>query len=137
MSGNNGGNGGSNGNGARHRASLDILKKYGARWSVLTAMRQDLIKRGVSLPAEVASELDLAAIKIKSGCYSPCEVGCSLAKVEALLVPVACSVGEDHVNHWLTLLGNAMQDGFDRGSIGGLPPLQPVESKCPMFPCNC
>ncbi len=64
------------------KVSFEWLKKFGMKWAVLAALVIDLGKRGIRVPSEVNEQLKLARMKIMSGCFSPCEVGCALGKLE-------------------------------------------------------
>jgi hypothetical protein len=120
-----------------HQQSFELLKKYGTRWAVLTAWGLDLVKRGVSVPGEVNDLLKLSRMKIMSGCFSPCEVGCTLGRAEGQLVSVGASLGEAHVRQWFDLLGQAMQGLIDPQRMADIPALEPVATDCQFLACQC
>jgi hypothetical protein len=119
------------------KTSFELLKKYGMRWAVLTALALALDKQGLPLPAEVNDELRTTRMRILSGCFSPCEVGCALGKVEGHLVAVGAALGEDYLRPWFTLLGQAMQGLLDPSRIADIPALDPVASDCRFLACRC
>jgi hypothetical protein len=61
---------------------VELLKKYGLRWSVLAAWRDALELRRVAVAPETDRTLEKARIKLASGCFNVCEVGCDLQTVE-------------------------------------------------------
>ncbi len=119
------------------KVSFELLKKYGMRWAVLTAMGLDLVKYGIRLSPAVHEQLKLARMQIMSGCFSPCEVGCVLGQIEGQLVAAAASVGEDYVRQWFDLLGRAMQGLLDLHRVADIPALQPVATDCQFLACHC
>lgn len=119
------------------KVSFELLKKFGTKWAVLTALGLDLARRGVRVPSDLTDELKLARMKIMSGCFSPCEVGCSLGKIEGQLVAVGSSLGPDYLRPWFDLLAQAMEGRIDPGRIAEIPALQPVANDCKFLPCQC
>ena len=119
------------------KVGFECLKKFGTRWAVLAALGVDLAKRGVRVPPELNDQLTLARMKIMSGCFSPCEVGCSLGKMEGQLISAGSSLGEDYLRPWFDLLGQAMEGRIDPQRIGDIPALRPVASDCTFSPCQC
>jgi len=119
------------------RVALDTLKKYGVRWAVLAAMRVDMAKQGIEVPQEVDEALRDSHVKLASGCFSPCEVGMSLSKVEGLLVSRAYLLGEERFREWFNLLGQSMQGQIDPSKISEIPILKPVEMDCKFLGCSC
>jgi hypothetical protein len=117
--------------------SVDLLKKFGMKWAVLAALVSDLGKRGVRVPVDVNEELKLARMKIMSGCFSPCEVGCALGKLEGQLVSIGAALGEDYLRPWFDLLGQAMEGRIDPGRISDIPALQPIANDCKWLACRC
>src|SRR4030042_6227645 len=112
------------------KSSYELLEKYGACWTVLTAMEVDLMKKGVLIPTAILKELEVAHIKISSGCFSTCETHCSLSKIEGGLISIATKYGDDYLEHWYELLGQAMQGKVDLEKISNIPLLKPVETSC-------
>jgi hypothetical protein len=119
------------------RVSFEQLKKFGMKWAVLAAMRLDVGNQGVGVPADVDGRLKLARMKILSGCFSPCEVGCELSKIEAQLVSVGAALGEQCLRPWFELLGQAMQGILDPARIDDIPALRPVATDCQYLACHC
>ncbi len=120
-----------------HQQSFELLKKYGTRWAVLTAWGLDLAKRGASVPKEVNDLLKLSRMKIMSGCFSPCEVGCTLGQAEGQIVSAGASQGEAYMRQWYDLLGQAMQGLIDPRRIADIPALEPVATDCRFLECQC
>jgi hypothetical protein len=119
------------------KVSFEQLKKFGTRWAVLTALSLDLARQEVRVAADVDEELKLARMKILSGCFSPCEVGCALGKVEGQLVAAGASLGEEYLRSWFNLLAQAMQGAIDPQRIADIPVLQPVATDCQFLVCRC
>jgi len=118
--------------------SLDMLKKYGTRWAVLAAMRLDMASRGIRIGSEVDEQLKMARVQILSGCFSPCEVGCSLSKLEGHLISsLGSSLNEEYLRPWSELLAQAMRGEIDPGRTAEIPALKPVEMDCKFLACRC
>lgn len=117
--------------------SLDMLKKYGTRWAVLAAMRLDMAGRGIPIGSEIDGQLKLARVQILSGCFSPCEVGCTLSKVEGQFIASGSLLGEDYIREWSGLLAQAMQGEIDPNRIAEIPALKPVAMDCKFLACHC
>lgn len=119
------------------RLSYDLLGKFGSRWAVLTAMGLELQRRGIRVSPEVTEQLKLARMEIVSGCFSTCEVGCLLSRVEGQLISIGAPLGPEHLRIWSDLLAAAMQGRIDLKAVGDIPALQPVESDCAFLACRC
>jgi hypothetical protein len=117
--------------------SLDMLKKFGTRWAVLAAMRLDMASRGIRIEGETDEQLKLARVQVLSGCFSPCEVGCSLSKVEGQLISIGSSLGGEYLRPWSELLAQAMRGEIDPQRIAEIPALRPVEMDCKFLACRC
>lgn len=117
--------------------SLEMLKKFGTRWAVLAAMRLDMASRGIRIGSETDEQLKLARVQILSGCFSPCEVGCSLSKVEGQFVSSGSSLGGDYLRPWFELLAQAMRGEIDPTRIAEIPALKPVAMDCAFLACRC
>jgi hypothetical protein len=117
--------------------SLDMLKKFGTRWAVLAAMRLDMASRGIRIEGEMDEQLKLARVQVLSGCFSPCEVGCSLSKVEGQLISIGSSLGGEYLRPWSDLLAQAMRGEIDPQRIAEIPALRPVEMDCKFLACRC
>lgn len=121
--------------------SLDMLKKFGTKWAVLAAMRLDMASRGIRIGSEADEQLKLARVQILSGCFSPCDVGCSLSKLESHLISSigssGSSLGEEYLRPWSDLLAQAMRGEIDPQRISEIPALRPVEMDCKFLACRC
>ena len=119
------------------KVSFEWLKKFGMKWAVLAALVIDLGKRGVRIPTDVNEQLKLTRMKIMSGCFSPCEVGCSFGKLEGQLVAIGSSLGEDYLRPWFDLLGQSMEGRIDPRRISDIPALEPIVNDCKWLACRC
>lgn len=119
------------------KVSFEWLKRFGMKWAVLAALVVDLWKRGVRVPSAANEELKVARMKIMSGCFSPCEVGCILGKLEGQLVALGASLGEDYLRPWFDLLGQAMEGRIDPSRVSDIPALQPIANECKWLACRC
>ncbi len=118
--------------------SLEMLKKFGTRWAVLAAMRLDMTSRGFKVERETDEQLKLARLQISSGCFSPCEVGCTLSKVEGQLISTIGSTPcGDYLRPWSDLLARAMRGEIDPQRLADIPALKPVEMDCKFLACHC
>ena len=117
--------------------SLDMLKKYGTQWAVLAAMRLDMASRGIRIGSEVDEQLKMARVQILSGCFSSCEVGCSLSKLEGQLISSGYSLGGEYLRPWSELLAQAMRGEIDPSRVAEIPALKPVEMDCKFLACRC
>ena len=117
--------------------SLEMLKKFGTRWAVLAAMRLDMASRGISIGSETDEQLKLARVQILSGCFSPCEVGCSLSKVEGQFISSGAALGGEYLRPWFDLLAQAMRGEIDPTRIAEIPALKPVAMDCEFLACRC
>jgi len=121
----------------RRHQDAAVLEKYALRWAVLAAWRTDLIQRAVVLPQDVLSGLETSRIKISSGCFSSCEVGCDLRRIEATLTAVDASSPNEQTDKWLGLLGRAMADKIDPGDLLSVPAVRIRFSDCRVGGCAC
>ncbi len=119
------------------KVSFDWLKRLGMKWAVLAALAVDLGKRGVRVPPDATEDLKLSRMKIMSGCFSPCEVGCLLGKLEGQFVSIGSSLGEDYLRSWFELLGQAMEGRIDPGRVSDIPALEPIANDCKWLACRC
>jgi hypothetical protein len=119
------------------RVDLEMLTKWGARWAVLAAMSLDLSRRGIRIPPEIDADLKLARVEIQSGCFSPCEVGCALAKIEGRLAPLSFAVGQQYWLDWSALLAQAMRGQIALARVSEIPALKPIASDCAFRACSC
>ena len=118
--------------------NLDMLKKYGTKWAVLAAMRLDMGSRGIRIGSEVDEQLKLARVQILSGCFSPCEVACSLSKLEGHFISsIGSSLDEEYLRPWSDLLAKAMRGEIDPSRVAEIPALKPVVMDCKFLACRC
>ncbi len=121
----------------KKKVSYDLLKKYGAKWAVLAALELDLRKKGVTVPTETSKAIEMSQVKISSGCFSTCEAHCDLAKIEGALIGLGAGYGEEYMDQWIDLLGQAMAGELIHDKILRIPLLKPIESKCGFLECGC
>ncbi|MHB8078720.1 MAG: hypothetical protein ACYDIE_05655 [Candidatus Krumholzibacteriia bacterium] len=122
---------------AQNRVEVEVLKRYGLRWAVLAAWADELHARGAAVPAAVAGQLEAGRIKISSGCFSSCEVGCDLTAIEAALVPADAAGATSNVGFWLELLGRAMEDDDALERLLRLPAIRVHYAGCGFGRCAC
>jgi hypothetical protein len=122
---------------ADREVSFELLKKFGMKWAVVAALVVDLGKRGVKVPSTVNEDLKVARMKIMSGCFSPCEIGCAFGKLEGQLIALGASLGEDYMRPWSDLLGQAMEGRIDPRRVSEIPALQPIANDCKWLACRC
>jgi len=114
-----------------------VLKHFGLRWAVLAGWRDALQLRHVVLPHEVDRLLENARIKIASGCFSVCEVGCDLSELEAMLTSADASSGHNWVDFWVDMLGNSMADDAETERILKIPAIRGRYKNCGLSVCRC
>jgi len=119
------------------KVSFELLKKFGMKWAVLAAWVIDLGRRGVRVPPDTNEQLKLARMKIMSGCFSPCEVGCAFGTLEGQLIAVGSALGDDYLRPWSDLLGQAMEGRIDPRRISDIPALEPIANDCNWLACRC
>ena len=122
---------------ADREVSFELLKRFGMKWAVVAALVVDLGKRGVRVPSAVNEDLKVARMKIMSGCFSPCEIGCEFGKLEGQLIALGASLGEDYLRPWSDLLGQAMEGRIDPRRVSEIPALQPIANDCKWLACRC
>jgi hypothetical protein len=116
---------------------FEMLKRYGAKWAVLTAMTSDMVSKGIEVPRAVFESLKTARSKIESGCFSTCEVGCDLSQVEGPLFSQGYLLDPQDFQQWSDLLAEAMQGKLDYQRIMNIPALSPVKNECMFLRCSC
>lgn len=119
------------------KVSYDLLKKYGAKWAVLAAMQADLSRKGIAVPELTNKEIQMSHAKISSGCFSPCDANCDLTKIEANLVSNGAVLGDEYMDQWFDLMGEAMSGALGPEKISEIPLLKPVETMCGFLQCTC
>jgi hypothetical protein len=116
---------------------FEMLRRYGAKWAVLTAMTSDMVRKGIEVPRPVFETLKTARGKIESGCFSTCEVGCDLSQVEGPLFSQGYLLDQQDFQQWSDLLAEAMQGKLDYQRIMDIPALAPVKNDCTFLRCSC
>ena len=119
------------------RTDLDMLKNYGSKWAVLASMRLDMAKQGIRVGRDLDEHFRLARIKILSGCFSPCEVGCALSRIEGQLISIGYPLGEGYLQQWSDLLAQTARGQIDLHQAGKIPALKPFEMDCTFLACGC
>jgi hypothetical protein len=114
-----------------------VLRQFALRWAVLAAWGDALRLRHVSLPANLGSLLEGARIKTASGCFSVCEVGCDLSRIEAELTSADSSTDHNWVDFWLDLLGHAMSEGEETERLLKVPTVKFHYANCGIKGCSC
>ena len=114
-----------------------VLKQYGLRWAVLAGWRDALQLRHVALPHDADRLLENARIKIASGCFSVCEVGCDLSELEAILTATDASSGHNWVDFWVDMLGHSMADDAETERILKIPAVRARYNNCGLSVCRC
>lgn len=114
-----------------------VLKQFGLRWAVLAGWCDALKLRHVKLPGEADRLLENARIKIASGCFSVCEVGCDLSELEAMLTSTDASSGHNWVDFWVDMLGHSMANDAETERILKIPAVRARYNNCGLSVCRC
>lgn len=114
-----------------------VLKQFGLRWAVLAAWRDALQLRRVDMGGETDRLLENARIKIASGCFSVCEVGCDLSQLEAILTSTDASSHHNWVDFWVDMLGHSMADPAETERILKVPAVKARYNNCGLSICRC
>lgn len=94
----------------KDQIEMSMLRRFGLRVAILEAWEEKLRVKGVAIPSAVSGALARARVKVSSGCFTACEVGCELGRIEATLVSLAGALGEDAAEPWLEMLGECMSE---------------------------
>ncbi len=121
----------------RLKAEIATLQKYGVRWAVLAAWADELEKRGIEIDMETRKRLEASRVKIASGCFSSCEVGCDLGAVEGALVSRGASHPGDATSFWIELLGRTMEEDGEIDQLLRIPAVRFHYTACGFGPCRC
>jgi hypothetical protein len=121
----------------RKAFEIELLKRYGAKWAVLTAMTASMAKQGIEAAREVFEALRTARSKIESGCFSACDVGCELSKVEAQLYSQGYLLSQEEFQQWSDLLAEATQGKLDYQRLMDIPALAIVRNEFQFLGCTC
>ena len=126
-------------NSKQERTVLDeaVLKQYGLRWAVLAGWRDALKLRKVGLPADFDQLLEKARVKIATGCFSVCDVGCDLSQLEGILTSADTSSEHNWVDFWIDLLANSMKDKAETERILKVPAIKARYNNCGVSVCRC
>jgi hypothetical protein len=116
---------------------VEVLREYGLRWAVLASWRDALRLRHLEVPREVDHRLELARMKLASGCFSVCDVGCDLNAAEGALTSVDASSQHNWVDFWVGLLGQSMRDEPAVEFILKIPAVRSHYQNCGIKGCNC
>jgi len=116
---------------------VSVLRKFGLRWSILAAWRDALELRRVALPPETDRALEMARVKLASGCFSACTVGCDLNVIEGALTSADASSHHNWVDFWLDLLGHSMRAEEEAGQILRIPAVKARYQSCGITGCQC
>jgi len=81
--------------------------------------------------------LESARIKIASGCFSVCDVGCDLSNNEAALTTVDGSTDHNWVDSWVDLLAHAMSSREETGRVLKVPSIKFRYNNCGSKVCRC
>ena len=122
---------------AAMQQDISILQQYGLRWAVLAAWRDALKLRLVRVPAETDMVLEGARIKIASGCFSVCEVGCDLSNIEGALTTADGSTDHNWVDFWVDLLAHAMSSREETERVLKIPSIKFRYNNCGSKVCRC
>jgi len=114
-----------------------VLKQFGLRWSVLAGWRDALQLRHVLLPQNIDRLLENSRIKIASGCFSVCEVGCDLSELEAALTSSDSSSGHNWVDFWVDMLATSMAGEADTERVLKIPAIRARYNNCGLSVCRC
>jgi hypothetical protein len=115
----------------------EVLRRFGLRWAVLAAWRDALELRHVPLPPETDRVMEKARIKLVSGCFSVCAVGCDLSAIEAALTTGDASSQHNWVDFWLDLLAQAMTGGPETERILRIPAVKARFETAGIKGCTC
>ena len=114
-----------------------LLKQFGLRWAVLAGWRDAMQLRRVVLPNDADRLLENARIKIATGCFSVCEVGCDLSELEAMLTSTDASSGHNWVDFWVDMLGHSMAEDAETERILKIPAIRARYKNCGLSVCSC
>ena len=114
-----------------------LLKQYGLRWAVLAGWRDALNLRNVRLPPDFDPLLEKARVKIATGCFSVCAVGCDLSQLEGILISADSSTDHNWVDFWIDLLADSMKDKAETERILKVPAIKARYNNCGLSVCRC
>lgn len=120
----------------RIQQELSVIKQYGLRWAVLASWKQDLVERKTGVPQDVGNKMEMARVKIASGCFCSCEVQHDLSEVEAILISSDGSSPNSKADYWMELLGQAMSDPESAEKLLRIPAVKSLVTNCNLS-CSC
>jgi len=121
----------------RTRHEVEALRAFALRWSVLAAWRSELLLDKAPLSGDAGISLERARVKLASGCFSACDIGCDLAAAEAVLMAADTSRPESQAESWLELLGQAMSNTYALEHFLQIPAIQFQYQNCGISGCAC
>ena len=121
----------------RMKNEIEVLEKFGLRYSILAAWTEDLAKREAGIGVQVPRSLEIVRAKLGTGCFSSCEIGCDLGEIEGALVSADGESPAPSVDFWLGLLGEAMSDSPRIEEILRYAPVKFHYQNCGVLPCGC
>ena len=121
----------------RTQNEIEVLEKFGLRWSILAAWHEELSKRRVEAGLELTRKLEGVREKLGAGCFSSCEIGCELGEIEGTLVSKDAESPAPSVDFWLGLLGEAMSELPRSEEILRYPLVKFHYLNCGFLPCHC
>ncbi len=116
---------------------VEVLREYGLRWSVLAAWRDALRLRHVPVVPEVDQRLSASRLKLASGCFSVCDVGCDLNAVEGALTSADASSQHNWVDFWVELLQRSMSEDPAAEFALMIPAVRTHYQNCGIKGCDC
>jgi hypothetical protein len=116
---------------------LETLKKYGMKWAVLLSLSYDLSHKNIDISPKIIRELRIARVMLESGCFSTCDISCTLDKIDRELLKGATSLGRQYFDNWVNLLGRAIREELTPQDVKGLPFIRPVIHNCSFLQCLC
>jgi hypothetical protein len=128
---------GSNVNSDRTTHDAALLRQYGLRWAVLAGWRDALKLRHVQLGPDVDRRLEDARLRIATGCFSVCAVGCDLSQLEGMLTSADASTDHNWVDFWVDLLANSMKADAETERILKIPAVKTRYQNCGLAVCRC
>jgi hypothetical protein len=120
----------------RTRAEIEVLNKFGLRWSILAAWRDDLLEQHVDV-THLARKLENVRSELCAGCFSSCGIGCALGEIEGELLAKGAESPGRGADFWIDLLGEAMSDTPDSEEILRHPAVEFHYLNCGFLPCRC
>ena len=93
-----------------------LLKRFGLRYAILAAWEADIAKKGYAVPQSVPKQLARARMKISSGCFTACDVGCDLTRIEASLISASTTAVDpsgEASEFWMDMLAECMSEKLE------------------------